>query len=103
MVSNSGCVCLFTDESRVITKLETETEEFVAAINELNADGGGDCPEYTFKGMMEAVGQEIELKSPVFVFTDAGPKDEREGRINSLLDAADYNAMSINFFTSSKI
>ena len=87
----------------MITKSETETEEFVAAINELNANGGGDCLEYTFKGMKEAVEQDIEYESPMFVFTDAGPKDGREEAIDDLLGAAEYYDMSINFFTSSKI
>ena len=92
-----------TDESRVITKSETETEGFIAAINELKAHEGGDCPEYTFKGMAEAMDQFIELQSPMYVVTDAGPKDDREENIANVLDAAEYNDMSINFFTSGNV
>ena len=92
-----------TDESRVITKSETETEGFVAAIKELKAHKGGDCPEYTFKGMAEAMDQFIEPQSPMYVFTDAGPKDNRKENIANVLDAAKDYDMSINFFTSGKI
>ena len=94
-----------TDAPPVIVKEETEAGEFVAEINKLRAHGGGDCPEYTFKGMLEALYQDPAWGSPMYVFTDAGPKDATEYDIEEVkaLASADEYGVTINFFTTGRI
>lgn len=59
-------------------------EDFVSAIGNLNARGGGDCPELAFKGMIDAFRPEPQIGSPMFVFTDATPKDGTISNIDRL-------------------
>ena len=89
----------------VIVKEETEAGEFVAEINKLKAHGGGDCPEYTFKGMLEALYQDPAWGSPMYVFTDAGPKDATEYDIEEVkaLASGDEYGVTINFFTTGTV
>ena len=89
----------------VIVKEEAEAGEFVAEINKLKAHGGGDCPEYTFKGMLEALYQDPAWGSPMYVFTDAGPKDATEYDIEEVkaLASADEYGVTINFFTTGTV
>lgn len=90
------------DSPQVIVKDETEAGEFVEAIKNLRAHGGGDCPEYTFRGMLEALYEGPEVGSPMYVFTDAGPKDATEYDIEEvkLLASKDEYDVTINFFTT---
>ena len=91
------------DESPVIIKYDTEAGDFVEAINDLRANGGGDCPEYTFTGMLEALNLEPKWGSPMYVFTDAGPKDATDDMIEEVkyLASEEYG-VTINFFTTGK-
>lgn len=81
---------------------EIDAGEFVKAINNLRANGGGDCPEYTFTGMLEALYQDPQWGSPMYVFTDAGPKDATDLNIEEvkLLVSAEEYGVTINFFTT---
>lgn len=85
-----------------MVKEESEAGEFVAAINNLTAHGGGDCPEYTFRGMLEALYQDPAWGSPMYVFTDAGPKDATEYDVEEVktLASDDEYGVTINFFTT---
>lgn len=75
-------------------------DEFIDEISKLKANGGGDCPEYTFNGMIAAIQEGPEYGSPLIVFTDAPPKDAGEDdNLNSLISLADENEVNINFFT----
>ncbi|XP_019616173.1 PREDICTED: von Willebrand factor A domain-containing protein 7-like isoform X2 [Branchiostoma belcheri] len=47
---------------------------YTAAINALNAHGGGDCPELSMTGLELAL-QNTLPKSKIYLFTDADPKD----------------------------
>lgn len=78
--------------------------EFVQAINDLTPNGGGDCPEYAFTGMLEALYQEPQWGSPMYVFTDAGPKDASDEFIEEVkyLASAEEYGVTINFFTTGK-
>lgn len=41
-----------------VTRMESDQkQEFVKAIGNLRANGGGDCPELAFKGMMDAIAE----------------------------------------------
>ncbi|XP_078665591.1 von Willebrand factor A domain-containing protein 7-like [Branchiostoma floridae x Branchiostoma belcheri] len=55
-------------------------------LNELRVDGGGDCPEYCFSGIEQALLICLP-ESPLFIFTDADPKDpEKYGIITALME-----------------
>ena len=49
-------------------------KELVAAVNNLNAFGGGDCPELSMTGALRAVQASLP-NSKLFLFTDASAKD----------------------------
>jgi len=91
-----------TDDSRTVAMNETEAAAFVVAINDLRAHDGGDCPEYAFKGMLEALSEDPEWGSPMYVFTDADPKDATEENIEQVKALArNYAAgVTINFLTT---
>ena len=84
----------------MVTKENDQTMEFVEAINALNADGGGDCPEYTFQGILNALGQEPLFGSPMYVFTDAGPKDATADNIREVKILAETDEITINFLST---
>ena len=92
----------FTEKSAAIVKEESEAGEFVKAINALTAYGGGDCPEYTFRGMLETFRFGPEWGSPMYVFTDADPKDASDENIQELQYLADDFGVTINFLTTGK-
>merc|ERR1719427_109845 len=73
---------------------------FVTDIDRLRATGGGDCPELSFTGMLNALNQGPQYGSPMFVFTDASAKDDSASNIDSLKAAADLTDATINFFTN---
>ncbi|CAH3164627.1 unnamed protein product [Porites lobata] len=84
----------------VIVKTETEAGEFEEEIDKLRAHGGGDCPEYTFEGMRGALNNMGEDGSPLYVFTDAGPKDARAADIEEVKMLAKDRGVAINFLTT---
>ena len=88
----------------MIFKDEIEAGEFVQAINDLMPHGGGDCPEYAFTGMLEALYQDPQWGSPMYVFTDAGPKDATDEFIEEVkhLASPEEYGVTINFFTTGK-
>ena len=91
-----------TDDSRAVAMNETEAAAFVVAIDDLRAHGGGDCPEYAFRGMLEALYQDPVRRSPMYVFTDADPKDATEVNIEevkSLVRNSEFG-VTINFLTT---
>lgn len=84
----------------VTVKLEKEAGEFEQEIRELRPHGGGDCPEYTFHGIREALFRLIIPRSPMYVFTDAGPKDATALDVEEVkLMVQDYNVV-VNFLTT---
>eukprot|EP00112_Aurelia_sp_Birch-Aquarium-sp1_P004689 Seg153.11 transcript_id=Seg153.11/GoldUCD/mRNA.D3Y31 product=Hemicentin-2 protein_id=Seg153.11/GoldUCD/D3Y31 len=84
----------------VTYKNDTTKKEFITAIQNLRAYGGRDCPELSFTGMLEAYKADPQLGSPMFVFTDASPKDDTPEKIEELKTFADQYGTTINFFTS---
>ena len=78
-------------------------EKFADALDLLRAERGGDCPELTFHGVVDAIEiGEPHVGSPMFVFTDAGVKELPSTKYN--LDnaiglAVDYR-IPVNVFYS---
>ena len=93
-------IFFYTDAAPIVIRDDGSAGEFVQAINNLTADKGGDCPEYTFEGMKNAFEQAGDIyKSSMYVFTDAGPK-EAEKYMELILDIATSNDVKINFFST---
>lgn len=62
--------------------------------------GGSDCPELALTGMIDALKAGPRLGSPMFVFTDASPKDDTVERKQELKALADKYSTSISFFAN---
>ena len=77
-----------------------EGKQFEKAINGLHAHGGGDCPELTFKGILDAMAESPNYGSPLYVFTDATAKDATDENIIEVLEFAEENGITVNFFTT---
>ena len=93
----------FADPSRedpVVVKSETEAGDFEKEIKKLKAFGGGDCPEYTFEGIRGALAKLTFDGSPMYVFTDAGPKDATKATIEEVKMMAEVHDVAINFLAS---
>ncbi len=75
-----------------------ERDGFVKAIESLKPHRGGDCSELTFKGMIDAIDKGPRKGSPIYVFTDASPKDATEENVAYVLANAHHQELVINFF-----
>lgn len=75
-------------------------KEFEKAIEKLHAHGGGDCPELTFKGILDAIAAGPNYGSPLYAFTDASAKDATTENIEDVLLWAEEMRLTINFFTT---
>ena len=64
--------------------------------------GGGDCRELTYKGMIDAFDANPLSDSPLYVFTDAGPKDATKANDEYLTVVAKDKGFVINFFVVKK-
>lgn len=81
-------------------KNDSNKNEFITAMSLLNVFGGRDCPEMSFTGMLEAFKANPQLGSPMFVFTDASPKDDSPANMQKLKTEASQYSTAINFFTN---
>ncbi len=79
-----------------------EGSQFKNAIEALDAGGGGDCPELTFKGILDAMNEGPNLGSPLYVFTDATAKDATEQNMEKVLRLAELYEITINFLTTTE-
>lgn len=82
----------------VTKKKPGEGAEFVNAIKALRPNGGGDCPELAFSGIINALNGGAQPNSPLYVFTDATAKDEDKfdiAKVTTLTKGA-----SVYFFTT---
>ena len=80
----------------------TEKEKFVEAIASLSVLSGGDCPELTFKGMIDAIDAGPHPHSVLYIFTDAGPKDATDENIMYVKETSRDQGHVINFFLGGK-
>ena len=84
----------------VTYKNESNKNEFISEIRKLRIRGGRDCLEMAFGGMLDAFTANPKLGSPMFVFTDAGAKDDSFQNKEALKALADQYGTAINFFTT---
>jgi hypothetical protein len=64
----------FNDPSVGPVVVTSDPGTFKSAISALYASGGGDCPEYSLTGTLQALGS-MDAGGNLFVFTDADAKD----------------------------
>ena len=96
-------VCMFQGTGPVTYKNAAQKNEFVKAIDALYHHGGGDCPEKTFKGILDAILEGPRYGSPLYVFTDATAlAKDKEENIHDIKDLVheDNMGITINFFTT---
>ncbi|EDO33717.1 predicted protein [Nematostella vectensis] len=89
-----------SDTGPLIFRDLSQGAKFVDDINKLRAKGGGDCAELAFKGILDALMEGPDWGSPMYVFTDAPPKDATPDNIQSVKAMAEYLGVTINFFTT---
>ena len=80
-------------------------KSFVEALDTLVAEGGRDCPELTFNGIIDAIEKGDPIPgSPMFVFTDAGPKegDGPKYTFDNALGLANNYRIPVSFFYSTE-
>lgn len=77
---------------------ENKVDQLEAKLGSLRAKGGGDCAEYSFDGMIKALSEAPRWGSPLYVFTDAGPKDANDINKEALEVLAEEVGATINFF-----
>ena len=92
--------CTFKGTGPVTYKSHKEGKQFQNAINALRAHAGGDCPELTFKGILDGMAESPNYGSPLYVFTDATAKDATKDNIIEVLQFAEDTGITINFFTT---
>lgn len=86
--------------SRALRREVGEGQKFIKDIQELKPDGGGDCPEMAFTGMKNALEEGPVSGSPLYVFTDAGPKDANEDLVRDVKNQARTTGINVYFFLS---
>lgn len=91
---------LFLDVDPVVYHDENHLHDAVTAIENITADGGGDCPDMTFQGILEALYYSPIPGSAMYVFTDAYAKDDTIENIETVSALAIDLGISIYFFTS---
>ena len=84
----------------MVYKDSSQGGQFVTEINKLRAHDGGDCPELTFKGILDAMSFSPLPGSPLYVFTDASAKDGTPENIAEAVTFAQAMGLTINFFTT---
>lgn len=73
----------------------TNPSDLFMQLDDLRAQGGGDCPELILHGLQLALSSCLP-RSHIFVFTDAGAKDlELEQTVHNLIDR---RGSDVNFF-----
>ncbi|XP_031568697.1 uncharacterized protein LOC116303312 [Actinia tenebrosa] len=87
----------------VVFEENTNAAGFVKAISNLRASGGGDCPELTMTGILNAIYEGPDPGSPLYVFTDASAKDATDKNIRDVITMAKYEDITINFYTTGSL
>ena len=78
---------------------EGNYNSFINSLQDIYVNGGGDCPELTFRGMNDAINiGQPQMDSPMYVFTDAGPKDGNSDNITEFIQIAKDSGIVVNFF-----
>ena len=84
----------------VIARTATQGRVFADDISRLIATGGGDCREYAYEAMYDAMTEPADAVpgSPLFVFTDAPSKVRSEKDDEAVAQMARSLGVSITFF-----
>ena len=94
------------DVDAVKNRSHGQGQLFMEDISRLQAKGGGDCPEPIYRGMCDAMTKwkDPPFGSPLFVFTDAPPKDEPgKADLTGVVMIATDREIPVNFFIVKKI
>ena len=75
-----------------------QLDQLITHIDGITATGGWDCPEFTFDGMINALYEDPRWGSPLYVFTDAPPKDANKINKEILNVLAEDHGVTVNFF-----
>jgi len=85
------------------TTVTTEPDVFKSGIGALGASGGGDCPELSMTGMLQALSSSDE-GGDLFMFTDASSKDGGlAGAVASLATSKEIKVFPITFGSCSPL
>ena len=77
---------------------EDEVNQLIKDLKGKKASAGGDCPEFSFDGMISSLYEDPRWGSPLYVFTDAPPKDANEENKETLSVLAEELGITVNFF-----
>jgi hypothetical protein len=77
---------------------DDQVSELIKHVDGLRATGGADCPEYGFDGIINALYEDPRWGSPLYVFTDAPPKDADEDSKETLRVLAEDLGCTVHFF-----
>ena len=91
---------MLVENGRAIKKADGKGNEFIDDIQALYAHGGGDCPDMTFKGILEALKEDPEDNSPLYVFTDAPPKDAKGDNFDKVRMEVIFRGVNVYFFAT---
>ena len=84
----------------VTYKDKTEKYEFLELVSKVDEAGGGDCDELAISGIRDIFSSPLQYRSPIYVLTDAGPKDATEDHLDVVKEMVMECKTPINFFLS---
>lgn len=79
---------------------ENSVSKAISSIGNIAVDGGGDCPEMAFEGLLQALYYTPMPGSALYVFTDAYAKDDSRENIETVIALAIDLGITVYFFTS---
>ena len=109
------CVCVFCtvtqkyeqvslfyyiDLTSVTYFAENKVNQLIKHVAGIKARDGGDCPEFSFDGMINALYQDPRWGSPLYIFTDAPPIDANEDNKETLRVLAEDLGVTVNVFAA---
>ena len=97
-------LCLyFVDLTTTKCYAEDEVDQFINYIDNIKVSDGGDCPEFSFDGMINSLYEDPRWGSPLYVFTDAPPIDADEENKETLRVLAEDLGVTVNFFAGKTV
>jgi hypothetical protein len=90
----------YIDLTSVTYFAENQVNQLIKHIAGIKVTGGGDCPEFSFDGMINALYEDPRWGSPLYVFTDAPPIDANEENKETLRVLAEDLGVTVNVFAA---